>query len=312
MNISKYEAAALYHYANQKSTSQKSYLVIDLDDCSYGFCYCSENYKTRLCSSWTSIHVSIWDACVNAIKKLVEKSYPYDVKTEIEAQFITANSAWKNYYFSDKAVNSEVFAFSDTMITCEELEHSFHFVKEKVKELGTRIKKQVSEEELLETNILILGKAQELYSVMYYIREQLSFDPLLPDERFRNSELQDSYADIVSLGKNLLKEMKTLKHSYSLLGFNMEKGALETLYSVQKGQPDVDIEKLQFSAPLFVCPGDKLTIQSDDTDLEIKIPYSLTPLDSDLVEVAIGLQDNVDTLFIRRCRFPTQIYNVKL
>jgi hypothetical protein len=254
----------------------------------------------------------MWDACVNAIKKLVDKNDPYDINAEMEAQIITANRSLKNYYLSDRAVNGTVFAFSDIMITCEELERSFHFVKSKVKELGNRIKKQVSEEELQETNILILGKAQELFSVMYYIREQLSFDPLLPDKRFINSELQDSYTDIVSLGNNLLKEMKTLKHTYSLLGFNMEKGSLETLYSVQKGQPNVDIEKLQFSTPLLVYAEDKLTIRSDDTDLEIKIPYSLTPLDSDLVEIAIGSQNNVDTLFIRRCRFPTQIYNVKL
>lgn len=312
MSVSKYEAAAIYHYVNQKTKSENKYLILDLDDCSYGYCGCSDDNKTLLYHSWTSINVGLWDACVKAVKKLVDKKYPYDIDSELRTQLVIANSAFQNYYLSDRAVNSEAFSFANQVITCGDLEKELHFVQEKIEELVKRINKQLPEENLLESNIIILGKAQEFFPVMYYIRKLISFDPLLPDARFKNDELRDGYTEIVKLGNEYLEELKTLKNSYALMGFDMSSNSVVSIWSAQKGQQEMDISKLQFSPPILVYKGDKLLINRNDTNLEITIPYSFAPMDSDLIEVAIGVQDNTDTLFIRRCRFQTRIYNVKL
>lgn len=312
MSISKYEAAALYHYVSQQLESDKKYLVLDLDDSSYGYCECGNKNRTRLYHSWSSMNINLWEEFIKIVRKLVDNNYPYDIEAESQAQMAAANSSFQSYYLSDRTVNGEALVFSNFVITCENLEKELRLVRVKIEELISRVKEQVSDENLMEADIIVLGKAQEVFPIMYCVREFISSDPLLPDARFKNDELRDSYSEIVRLGKEYLEALKTLKCSYVLMGFDAVRNAVVPIWSVEKGQQEMEINKLSFSPPVLVAKGDKLAIKKDATTLEIAIPYSFAPMDSDLIEIAIGVQDSADTLFIRRCRFQTRIYNVKL
>ncbi len=312
MSISKYEAAALYHYVSQQLESDKKYLVLDLDDCSYGYCECGNKNRTRLYHSWTSMNINLWEEFVKSVKKLIDNNYPYDIEAESQAQMTIANGAFQSYYLSDRTVNGEALVFADSIITCERLEKELRLVRTKIEELIYRVRNQVSEENIMEANIIVLGKAQEVSPVMYFVREFISFDPLLPDARFKNGELNDNYSEFVRLGKEYLEALKTLKCSYVLMGYDAVRNAVVPIWSVEKGQQEMEINKLPFSPPILVTKGDKLAIKKDSINIEVTIPYSFAPMDSDLIEIAIGVKDSVDTLFIRRCRFQTRIYNVKL
>lgn len=312
MSVSKYEAAALYHYTSQGIENEEKYLVLDLDDCSFGYCECGNGNRTRLYHSSTSIKINLWDEFLQVVKRMVGENYPYDLDAEIQAQLTIADSSFRSYYLSDRAINEEAFALSNITLTCEDIERELLFAKRKIEELVSQIKVRLTEEDLLDVSIIVLGKAQEVHPVMYFLRELLSFDPLLPDARFKNDQLKENYSEFVRLGQKYLEALKTLKFTYSLMGFDAVRNALIPIWSVEKGQPEIEVNKMQFSPPIMVFKGDKLLVKRDSTNIEITIPYSFTPMENDLVEISFGVQDGVDTLFIRRCRFQTRIYNVKL
>ncbi len=313
MSISKYEAASLYDFAQQRLSSQKEYLVIDLDDSSCGYCICNGKTDIRLSKSWTGSNENLWAELLRSIKKMVVSSYVTDLEGEVERQLISANRAFFNYFLSEKVLNGEAFSFSDITVSCAELDEKLSILKEKISSLLSHALDMVPPEKMLNANIIILGKAQELYLIMYYIREQLSYDPMLPDERFRNDVFEDHYADIVGKGKILFEAMTALKHTYSLLAFNPESNSFDTIYTVSKEEAKSNATELVFSEPILLCDDEKISIKADDSILHILLPYTITPSRSDLIDVAIGLNNNnEDTLFIRRCRFPTRIYNVKL
>lgn len=312
MSISKYEAASLYDFVQQKLSSQKEYLVIDLDDSSCGYCTCNGKTDIRLNKSWAENNESLWSVLLESIKKMAASSHVIDLEGEVQRQLISANETFHNYFLSGKTLNGEAFSFSGFTISCAELDEKLSDIKEKISKLLSHAIDMVPAEKILNANIIILGKAQELYLTMYYIREQLSYDPMLPDERFRNAEFKDHYTDIVKNGKALFKEMSALKHTYSLLAFNPESNSFDAVYTMTKEEAKGNAAELVFSEPILLCDGENLSIKADDAILHISLPYTIAPLKSDLIDVAIGLKNNEDTLFIRRCRFPTRIYNIKL
>lgn len=312
MSISKYEAASLYDYVQQKHSSKKDYLIIDLDDSSCGYCVCNGKTDIRLDNSWQEGNENLWSVVNEVFNKMITNSHMINIEAEIEGQLTSANKAFRNYFLSGKSLNDEAFSFSNKTISCAELDEKLTVLKEKIANLLAHAIDLVSADKMIDTNIIILGKAQEMYLAMYYIREKLSYDPMLPDERFRNTELVDPYTVIVEKGMMLHDTITNLKHTYSLLAFNPESNSFDAIYTVSKENAKSNIAELVFSEPVLLCDDDKLSIRADSTIINISLPYSVAPARSDLIDVAIGLSDNEDTLFIRRCRFPTRIYNVKL
>lgn len=312
MSVSKYEAAALYHYVSQQAKTEKKYLVFDLDDCSYGYCECSNENRTLLYHSYTTFNINLWDEFIKTVTELAGENDSYDISAEVQAQLASVNSNFQNYYLSEREINSEAFIFPNITITCEKLEKNLYSVRTKIEELVTQIKAKVSEENLIEVSIIVLGKAEKVSPIMFFLRELLSGDPILPDARFINDELQEDCSDFVRLGNEYLESLKSLKYSYILMGYDAAKNSIVPIWSVEKGQQEMDISKLQFSSPIMVSKGDKLHLKRDTANIDVPIPYSFAPMDSDLIEISIGVQDNTDTLYIRRCRFDARIYTVKL
>lgn len=312
MSISKYEAAAFYDHVNKHSVGR--YLVIDLDDCSYGFCECDAFGKTALLNSCTSINTDLWELCVNSIRNAAGSGDSFDFLDETDTQLAANNEVLHKYIVSDRIMDSELSISSNQTMLCSEFEEVVHPVKSKLDELFGNIDKRIDSSALEDSYIIILGRAQELFLINCYIRELLGSEPLLPDERFRNTEFKDPYNEIVKIGAELFELKKTIQHSYSLLLFSKKTNTIERVLIAQKGQPkdEEDLKLVKYTEPILLAADDELSMEIDEKVVKVKIPYSFAPVDNDLVQAAIGEQNGKEVLFIRRCRFPTRIYTVEL
>ena len=62
-HISKYEAAAMYAYENTTAqtevTKERNYLILDLEQCSAGFCTCDQK-ETKLIHNWDTTQTDLW------------------------------------------------------------------------------------------------------------------------------------------------------------------------------------------------------------------------------------------------------------
>lgn len=311
MSISKYEAAAFYDHVNKHSDDQ--YLVIDLDDCSYGFCKCDAQGTTDLLHSYTSINTDLGELCADSVRKAAGSGDSFDFLDGTNTQLAANNEALQKYIVSDSIMDSELSISSNQTMLCSEFEEAVQPVKSKLEELFCIIDKHIDYSVLEESCIIILGRAQEVFLINYYIRELLGSDPLLPDERFRNTEFKDPYNEIVKIGTELFESKKTIQHSYSLLLFSKETNAVERVLVAQKGQPkdEENLKTVKYTEPIFLTEDDELSMEIDKTIVKVEIPYSFAPVDSDLVQAAIGLQNDKEVLYIRRCRFPTRVYTVE-
>ena len=72
-HISKYEAAAMYAYENTTAqtevTKERNYLILDLEQCSAGFCTCDQK-ETKLIHNWDTTQTDLWDLCIENLQKL--------------------------------------------------------------------------------------------------------------------------------------------------------------------------------------------------------------------------------------------------
>lgn len=304
MTISKYEAAALYD--NNDKHLESNYVVLDLDDCSYGLCRCSEHGETTLLKSWNSINVNIWAKCVERIQKMIG-DYSLDISNELEKQLLSGNRILYNYIISDRRMDDVLFRFSEHVISCSEFEKCLSGVMPYLNDLLSKIGNQVAPDVLESTDVIILGRAQEIFLVLYEIKKSLSAEPLLPDERFRNTEFRDPYNEIVSIGQALYESKSLIQHDYSLMIFNKENDSVEKFVIVKKGQKRESLLDVVYFGPVMLLKNDRLTLFVDNREVSIETPYSFETLESDLVELGIGIQDNEIALFFRRCRFPDYI-----
>lgn len=309
MNISKYEAVSFYDYTNNHVNGD--FLVIDLDDCSFGFCNCNTQGEICLnCSDGLQDHCNLWELCIDSIKAIVDENNTTNFIHEVETQLIANGNVMQGYILSDKMMDLELLHISNQVIVCSEFEKCIRHVKLKIEELLNIVKKQVNISSIENSYVIILGRAQDVFLVDYYIREGLSGDPLLPDDRFRNTEYKDSYNEIVRIGTELWNANKSIHHTYSLLLFSRETNTVEKILIAKKGQPQDALTTINYTEPLLLERDDVLSMEIDDKIVDIELPYSFAPMDSDLVQVALGLENNKEQLYVRRTRFPTQVYSL--
>ena len=93
------------------------------------------------------------------LNAMVSNSHLTNIETEIEGQLISANKAFYNYFLSGKTLNDEAFSFLNIDISCAELDEKLTNLKEKISNLLLHAIDLVSADKMLDTNIIILGKA---------------------------------------------------------------------------------------------------------------------------------------------------------
>ena len=72
-HISKYEAATMYAHENTTAqtevTEERNYLILDLEQCSAGFCTCGQK-ETKLIHNWDTTQTDLWNLCIKNLQKL--------------------------------------------------------------------------------------------------------------------------------------------------------------------------------------------------------------------------------------------------
>lgn len=315
MSISKFEAAVIYDYRNRKTKIKDvlQYLVLDLDECSLGICLCDAKGETRLVDSYAvSGNHNLWHDCVSEVKKFLGNQYIFDVQQEMINQIKTSNNAVENYLRSDRVFDPCMFRFSENTISCSEFENCIQQVKQNLYALFDEVSKRISRDTIPDIKIIVLGYAQELYLTDYYIRDYFSAEPFLADDRFVNSMFQDHYSKVVEIGMEYYMEKNNVNHTYTLILLDKQSETIEEICFIKKGQSKKALEELQYIGPIYLSGDETVSIQVDSEITNIRIPYSFMPVHDDLIDVAIGMKDDLPNLFIRRCRFPAQVYNVEL
>ncbi|MCD8147674.1 MAG: hypothetical protein LUD84_10455, partial [Clostridiales bacterium] len=163
--------------------------------------------------------------------------------------------------------------------------------------------------------IILTGRAAALHLFDFYIREYLSADPLLPDERFVNDPLQKNQPlqvkpdQIIGLGKTYLAE-STMEHDVSLRVYDGKAWTLIPL--AQKGQDKAELERAQFVGPFFGVQKDVVSVQIDGEVKNLLVPQAFIPVQGALLEMAIGVNDNQPCLVMRQCGSPQKQQYVEL
>lgn len=307
--ISKYEAVSLYEYVKRNLQGQHAALVIDLDDCSYGYCLCNDKSEIQTVSQRQN-DKNLPGRLLDLISQHFTQAAG-EVEQNLESQLTTVNEALRNYYLSDGMLDSEALAIGDQAMSCSQLDLALAPIKEEIEELIEQVKSSVAEDVLNDISIIVLGKIQRLYVIEVALREQLSYDPLLEDPRFKNDQYEPD-TDMVAEGYALYEAAQTKPvHIYSILAYNPDKHDFEAVYTAQSDQLE-QLENVRYSEPVLMGAQDKLPLRIDRKQIDVKLPYSFAPAPFDLIDAAIGMQNEEPTLFIRRCRFPTQIYSFRL
>lgn len=312
MSLSKYEAAAFCDYHLSESSSPADYLILDLDEGAFAWCICSGKNEIRQKASWSEQKQNFWEDLLQEIRKKVPEASSGRLEEEVQNQLPGAARVLHSYFLSGGAADGKAFEFSGHSISCSELEKLADTVKKNLDHLLSLALSQVSDEQMEEVRIILLGKAQELYLIPYWIRELISYDPLLPDDRLRNDGLQVPYTELAERGNAFYESASGRKHTYRLIAFNPKTNASETLYEVSKEQKTADQADFTGSGPMLIWEGEPILVQADDSLLKIALPYAIGPAGSDLIETAITQKNHEDLLVIRRSRFPSRIYEVKL
>lgn len=118
-HISKYEAAAMYAYENTTAqtevTKERNYLILDLEQCSAGFCTCDQK-ETKLIHNWDTTQTDLWDLCIENLQKLAGGTEREQIVSELESQRSRADNIMRNYFLSDRTVNKTLYQFPESKI----------------------------------------------------------------------------------------------------------------------------------------------------------------------------------------------------
>lgn len=299
-HISKYEAATIYAHENTTAqtevTEERNYLILDLEQCSAGFCTCGQK-ETKLIHNWDTTQTDLWDLCIENLQKLASGTEREQIVSELESQRSKADNIMRNYLLSDRAVNKTLYQFSENKISCAAFENAMQPVKEKLENLINQIKEQIDEATLADTGIVVLGQAQELFWVMHEIKRFFSTDSMLPDERFLNEGLDVPYAEIVESGINLEKEKHAAHHTYKLVVFDPDTQSEAFLLLAEKGQ---GVQKVSYLEPVLFHLKSSIVLRIDNEKKEYTLPDTWLTESLELLDLGVEKQEGTDFLLVRR------------
>lgn len=318
MEVSRFEAAVLCYYRETGRRFCGNSLVIDLSSCSVGLCRCSAGGKTELVFSRSAPKEhDVWEGLLRRVAGSMP-SLPYtDVDREMTAQLSTLNERVGYYFYSGKTLDQQALQIADNTISCSELEELAAEEKNLLLALLEQVRGEVPEGmDDGELKIILTGRAAALHLFAWYIRETLSADPLLPDERFVNDPLQQNQPlqvapeQIILLGRQYFADQSTMKHDYSLRVYD---GKVWTLIPLaRKGQEKAKLERPQFVGPFFGVQEDVVSIEVDGALKKLTIPPSFIPAEGALFDMAIGVNDNQPRLVLRQCSHPQTLQYVNV
>lgn len=310
MSMTKYEAAAFFAHSRLQTGAQ--YLVLDLEDCSFGYCHCSKDHSVQLVNRGSAAHADLWESLISTVKMLAGSSAPSNVEMEVEQQLDDSNHAFSNYILSERSVDSAAFMFGSVKISCSDLENALSDVRRMIEELFVSITAGIGQEAVEQCDIILLGRAQQMYLYEYYVREQLSPEPLLPNARLLNPLLKVPYDQIVQQGMALYSEKTMIQDSFSIQVYDGHTQQFTELLALTRGQERSILANPSYAGPLMLAEGDTITVFKNGRKESVSLPYSFAPASTELVDLCFTEQEGQIVLGIRRIRTPDKMYTVTL
>lgn len=311
MNISPFESIGLYEFNRKKKnndiTSDIEMVVFNVDNYSVGFCKSNQNGQiailtSKILESKSSCIEDINAAFQNAVKKKI------DIFEYISPHLDSFNEKMKIFYQSERQMNSEFKDIIELDFDCSRVEDMFSTSKKKIEELLNMSEELWEDTKFDEEKceILIVGKAALLYPIKHYIKEFLTFDPFLPDDRFVSDTYSDGVDEIVNLGMEEYKRKQEQELFITVFGINNKRNKRKIPVSVLSENGG----ELEYSDPIFITVDDRLKFEINSKKINIDIPYSIAPLDCDLIEIGACMIDSKLSVRLRRYNHPTRIYDI--
>ncbi|MBQ8862597.1 MAG: hypothetical protein IJ021_07655 [Clostridia bacterium] len=304
MELSRFEAAAYYCFLKSERKTAFKCLVLDTDDCSAGFCSCTEEGKPTLVRKFAQKKPhNLW----KEIEELAAERFAAEaVAAETQAQLGHANAEVRKFLNSARIMNGTAFTFGGRAFSCAELESMLAPVKEALLALLSEVDEAVPYEETDSAKIILLGRAQAYPFVEFYVREYFSADPLLPDERFVNSEFKDPAEKIADIGREAFEKESKVPYFALVVSEGEGHTTRELAFNVAK-----DGSAKEFLGPVFVVNGDTFKVRSEGKTSELALPYRADP-NGECVELAVGKEGESFYLYIKRGKDHSRIYSAAL
>ena len=309
-----YEAAAFYDLSvcrNKKDIIfPRQVLIIDVDKYAVYFCEYSEK---GICNKLCEFVLSDENDCItdlnNAMPQQIEKKDIFDV---LGSHLDTFNSAMENYYRSEGQMDTLFKELIGADIKCSDMEIIFENSEDKFNKLLSSLEeyweKSGFEEE--NTSIMLVGKCADFFPICYFVKSYFSFDPFLTDERYVNETYDDKPSQIYEIGKNLLEEKRKKEEEVFVYVYDNINGKRVKQRLLLCNREET--EEIDYFGPVFVSVKDGLEFEVNSEKKSISLPYSVEPLDCDVVDVGLQMKKDAVIIVIRRFDHPTRLYEVPM
>lgn len=314
MEMDTYEAAVFYDLSvcgdKKDITFPRRILIIDTDKYVACFCECTEdrNYN-KVCEYFLP---NGNDCIADMNRAFLQQTGKEDILEVLEGHLGTFNSVMENYYRSEGQMDTSFKELIGTEIKCSDMESIFRTPEDRLNKLFSSLEesweKAGFEEE--NTNIMLIGKCADLFPIRYFVKVFFSFDPFLADERYVNDTYSDKPSQICEIGQKMLEEKRKREEEVFVYVYDniSEKKMKQKLLLRNKEEN----EEIEYFGPVFVSVKDGLEFEVNTEKKKISLPYSVEPLDCDVVDVGLQMKKDVIAIIIRRFDHPTRIYEVPM
>ena len=314
MNIKSFEAVCFYEMKrrinNNESISDVEMLIFDVDTYSVGFCKIDSNNQIKVLKSKVSEQKkTCLEDIDTGLQNIIHKNI--NIWECINPYFDDINRKMRLYYQSEKRMNTEFNELSDFEIDCSTFDEAFSDSRKRIEELLHWIEDQwvkIGFDEN-ECEILIIGKAARLYPITYIIKNNLTFDPFLSDDRFVCDKYVDSVDEIVDIGIAEYRKQQELKRTLYIFLLDSNNKAEKKQIPINDMADNVDFRYLD---PIFVAVNEKIELEYCSKKQRIAIPYSSNSSDSYLFEIGACVINNKLTLRLRNYIHPDMIYDIPI
>lgn len=311
MSITPYEAMALYAYQKSGASHLIPYLVLDLDTCSVCVCACSEEQGARtLAVQEGAEENSLWQDGLERLATALELESTAELAQQLQDQLPTCNRALRHYVTSERLLDSAALTVGEQTISCSQLEQWFEPMGERLVSLlrqGERLAAEAGQEA---PYLVPVGQAAQCYLTEHTLRAAFSADPLLPDDRIETAGFTESRESILAQGREYARQWEQVAHAVALV---LLQGATEVeIPLLTKGASPTQGAPTHYVGPVYIAKGEPITVKVAEKTIQLPLPYDMTPLNSDLIDLAAGGTGQRVRLFIRSSRMPTRVFQVAL
>lgn len=314
MEMDIYEASAYYEFTTCSGRDgvvfPRRLLIIDTDKYSVCFCECLEkgNYN-KICEYVLPSENDCVTDMNNALSKQIREN---DIFGVLDGRVDTFNGIMENYYRSEGQMDTSFKELIGAEIKCSDMEIVFKTPEDRINTLFSSLEGLWEQSGFDEenTNIMLIGKCADLFPIRYFVKAFFSFDPFLTDERYVNDTYSDKPSQVCEIGKRLLEEKRKKEKDVFVCVYDNISGKKVKQKLLLHNEEEAG--EIEYFGPIFVSVKDGLEFDVNNKKRNIALPYSVEPMDCDVVDVGLKIKKGAVVISIRRFDYPTRIYEVPM